>query len=166
VLNGSTSQTTGNTAVKPLNVMSQPLNTFCQSFSSQLQKKTYVSSTSQVIPTNKCFGVMPINSHSPLVQATTSLLETAISIPTPTTSVALQSSMQNKISMENSSVHRVEGSTIVLGNKHHQLVKGPTDQMKEVVNGYNPKPESPVLNNIVVNQKPTVFIKVFKIHQY
>lgn len=151
MLKGSKSQTIGNTGIKPSNVTSQPINNFYESFSSSLQKKTSESSTSKMIPTKKCIVVTPTISNSSLVQVTAvSSSQTATSTPTTTTTfLTFKPSIHNKI-VANSPLRRVEGSTILLGNKQYQLVKGPSGQMKAVVNG----------NNILLKSPPASIVKV------
>jgi len=58
--------------------------------------------------------------------------------------------------MANSSLQRAEGSNITIGNKQYQLVKGPTGQMRAVIN----KPKE------FIKPQPTVMTKVYKIYQY
>ncbi|XP_016661291.1 uncharacterized protein LOC100574406 [Acyrthosiphon pisum] len=135
VLKGNKTQTIGNTAVKPSILTGQTLNTFYQSFSSSLHDKTFEPSTSKVIPTNKCFVVAPTISHSPFVKLTASLSKTALPIPaTPTTFVIIKPAVPNNISMANSSLNRAEGKTIIVGNKQYKFVKGPTGELRAVVN--------------------------------
>ncbi|CAI6359648.1 unnamed protein product [Macrosiphum euphorbiae] len=135
VINGNKTQTIGNTAIKPKILTGQPLNNFYQSFSSSLQNKNLEPSTSKVIPTNKCFVVATTISHSPLVQVTASLSKSATTIPaTTTTFVTFKPAVPNNISMVNGTLQRAEGSTILVGNRQYQLVKGPTGQMRAVIN--------------------------------
>jgi len=148
------SQTIGKTVIT-----SQPLNNFYQAFSSTLQKKPQEPSTSSTpkgIPVNKCFVVTPAIPHKPLMQVTSSLPRTITSMPATTTFLTFKPAIQNQSSVANSSLHRAEGSTIVVGNKQYQLVKGPSGQMKAVVN--TPK--------IFMKSPPVVPTKVCKIHQY
>jgi len=157
VINGNKTQTISNTAVKQSILTSQPLNNFYQSFSSSLQNKTFEPSTSKVISTNKCFVVASTISHSNLVPVTASLSKSATSIPSPTTTyVTFKPAVPNNISMANNSLHRAEGGTIVVGNKQYQLVKGPTGQMRAVIN----KPRT------FIKPAPPIITKVCKIHQY
>lgn len=157
MLNGNKPQTIGNTAIEPSIITSQPLNNFYESFSTSLQKKPSETSTSQIIPAKKCIVVTPNISNSSMVQAIASSSQTAIPIPTPTTTttyVTFKPPIQSKKSISNNLLQRAEGSTILLGNKQYQLVKGPSGQMRAVVNG----------TNILVKSSPTNIIKVSKIH--
>ncbi|CAI6352395.1 unnamed protein product [Macrosiphum euphorbiae] len=135
VINGNKTQTIGNTAIKPKILTGQPLNNFNQSFSSSLQNKNLEPSTSKVIPTNKCFVVAPTISHSPLVQVTASLSKSATTIPaTTTTFLTFKPAVPINISMVNGALQRAEVSTILVGNRPYKLVKGPTGQMRAVIN--------------------------------
>lgn len=151
MINANKSQTIVKTAVS-----SQPLNNFYQAFSSSLKKRTHEPSTSKGIPVNKCFVVAPTIPHRPLVQVTPSLSRTVTSIPATTTFLTFKPSIHNTITAANNSLPRTEGSTIVVGNKHYQLVKGSSGQMKAVVN--TPK--------IFMKSPPVIPTKVCKIHQY
>jgi len=131
VVNVDKSETIGNTEEKPSIVTNQPSN---QSFSSPLREKTYVSSTSEVIPTNKCFVAKSTDLHGPLVQITAPLLETTTLMPTATTFVASQPPMQN-----------------------NKLVKGPKGQMIVEINVTNSQAELTPIEPEAVS-----FIKVFK----
>lgn len=146
MINGNNTTTVGNTAVKPSTVTSQPLNNFYQSFSSSLQKKTNIPSSSKMTPINKCSVVKPTNTHSQsLVQVKGSYSKSAISIPTtPTTLVAFKPSIQKKVPTTSSFLQRAEGGIIIIDNKQYRLVKGPSGQMRAIANNTNtvfkPKP--------------------------
>jgi len=154
LLNGNKPQTIGNTSVEPSIVTSQPLNNFYESFSSSLQTKPSETCTSQTMPAKKCIVVTPTISNGPMVQAIASSSQTATSAPPPTTYVTFKPPIQTKKPMANTFLQRAEGSTIVLGNKQYQLVKGPTGQMRAVVNGAN----------ILVKSSSSSAVKVSKIH--
>jgi len=152
VLNGSKSQTIGNNGIDPSIVTSQPINNFytTSSIHSSLQKNGSELTTSKVIPTKKCIVVTPTISNSPLVQVTASSIGTATSTATTSKILTFKPPIQNKTAV-NSTLHRHEGSTIVLGNKQYQLVKGPSGTMRAaVVNG----------SNILLRSPPTSFVKV------
>ncbi|XP_029347788.1 uncharacterized protein LOC100570368 [Acyrthosiphon pisum] len=157
VVNVDKSETICKTEVKPLSVTNQSSN---QSFSSPLQEKTYVSSTSKEIPTKKGFVATSTNSHDPLMQVTAPLSETTTLMPTATTLIVVpQPPMQDEKSVANSHLHRAEDGTNVLDVQQDQLVKVSTGQMKAEVDGNNPQTEPTVLNNTAVVLKPISFLK-------
>ncbi|XP_060877923.1 uncharacterized protein LOC132950461 isoform X2 [Metopolophium dirhodum] len=154
VLNCSNSQTIDNNGIEPSIVTSQPINNFytTSSIHSSLQKKASELTTSKVIPTKKCIVVTPTISNGPLVQVTASSTETATSTATTSKILTFKPSIQNKTVMNSSSpLHRVEGSTIVFGNKQYQLVKGPSGHMRAVVNG----------TNLLLKSQPTTIVKCY-----
>lgn len=150
------SQIIGNIAVDRSTVTSQP--NFHEPFSSSLQKRTSESSTSNVIPTKKCFVVTSTISNNSMVQIASSSSGTSTPTPTPppTTTTTSYVTFKPPILNKNGPLHRAEGSTILLGNKQYQLVKAPSSQIKAaVING----------TNIGIRPQPTP-IKVSTIHQY
>lgn len=163
MIDGNKTTIVGNTGVKPSTVTSQPLNNLYQSFSSSLQKKTNEPSSSKTTTINKCFVVTPTINHSQsLAQVKGSSSKSAIAIPTTsTTFVAFKPPIQKKIATTNNSIHRVEGGTIVVGNKQYQLVKGPSGQMRAIVNNTNtvvkPKPQPSATTEVGTIQQYIIF---------
>ncbi|XP_003246470.1 uncharacterized protein LOC100574764 [Acyrthosiphon pisum] len=152
VLNNSMSQTINNNGIEPSIATSRPINNFytTSSIHSSLQKKASELTTSKMIPSKKCIVITPTISNSPLVQVTASSTETATSTATTSKFLTFKPSIQNK-TVVNSPLHSAEGSTIVLGNKQYQLVKGPSGTMRAVVNG----------TNILLKSPPTRIIKCY-----
>lgn len=155
MINTKKAQTTGNTTVESLNIPKPPLHNFYESFSSSLQKTVSPeSSIPKAVPTKKCIVVKPAITKTHLVQVATSSSETGTGTPTY---VTFKPAVQNNKSPANSHLQRAEGSTILLGNKQYQLVKGgSTGQMRAIMNG----------SNILVKSPPPAFIKVCKINHY
>jgi len=144
----------GNTTVEPPITMSQPLNNFYESFSSSLQRKVSSDSfTSKVMPTKKRVVVTSTIANNSLVQGTSTLSETTTITTTTTTAtlVTLKPTIQNNSPIATNPLLRAEGSTIFVGNRQYQLVKGPSGQMRAVVNGTN-----------ILVKSPTTTIKVCK----
>jgi len=154
LINAKKAQTIGNTTVESLNTSKQPLHNFYESFSSSLQKTvSSESSIPKAVPTKKCIVVKPAITKTHLVQVATTSSETGTGIPTYMT---FKPAVQNNKSPAIGPLQRAEGSTILLGNKQYQLVKGPAGQMRAVMNG----------SNILVKSPPPAIIKVCKIHHY
>ncbi|XP_027843371.1 uncharacterized protein LOC114124329 isoform X3 [Aphis gossypii] len=149
LINTKKTQTTGNTTVEPFKLPKPPLHNFYESFSSSLQKTvSSESSVPKAVPTKKCIVVKPAITKTHLVQVTTSSSESGTGTPTYMT---FKPAVQNNKSSAMSPLQRAEGSTILLGNKQYQLVKGPAGQMRAVMNG----------SNILVKSPPPAIIKCY-----
>jgi len=129
-------QKTTNMTLEPCT--GKPLNTFYESFSNSLPR---VSSES-IIPKVGVIGSTPSVASTSLGQATTFL--------------SFKPTIHNIKPIATTTAQRPEGggNTIMLGNKHYQLIRRPINQVKAVT---TPNHTS---NNILIRSNPIVDVPI------
>ncbi|XP_003242888.1 uncharacterized protein LOC100576056 [Acyrthosiphon pisum] len=132
-LNVNKVRTIGNAGVEPSIETTQRLNNFYNPFSSSPQKEMSESSSSTVMPIQKCTVLTPIISNSPLyLHQTASSSDTATPVPSKRLFLIPNTSIQNIKTEPDSSPHITQGNTIVINKQTYKIGRLPPTRKRSV----------------------------------